>query len=263
MRPVLRVTIFLLLATCCGQARGEGLYPAGYAALLAVHVRDGVVDYAGLKAQETLFDNVLDAMAAVDPLALAQQDRIAFYINVYNAWTIKLILNHWPGIRSIKDAGSFIRSPWKREFVRLAGKTVSLDDIEHGILRRQYGDKRLHFALNCASMSCPPLAGVPYQGQTLNAQLDAQTAAFINDPTQTFAADGRLHVSKIFDWYGEDFGGETGALAFIRHAAAPGLATAMDALTDHRLVYMDYDWSLNDRPRAKGPSAPDAAPERP
>ena len=262
MRPGICLVIFLVLATGCVEAWGEGPYPAGYAAVLTAHVRDGGVDYAGLKEQEAFFNAVLEAMAAVDPAVLPPSERIAFYINAYNAWTIKLILDHWPGIRSIKEAGNILRSPWKREFVRLAGKTVSLDAIEHGILRRQYGDARLHFALNCASMSCPPLAGVPYQGQTLNAQLDAQTAAFVNDPAQTFVVDGRLHVSKLFDWYGEDFGGETGVWAFIRRFAGPRLATAMDALADHRLVYADYDWSLNDRPRGARPSAPAAAPEQ-
>jgi len=251
-----------LLALCLffGEAMGQS-YQAGYASLLAAHVRDGVVDYAGLKDQEPLVDAVLNDMAAVDTAGLSRQDRIAFYINAYNAWTIKLILEHWPGIRSIKEAGSFFRSPWKRDFVRLDGKTMSLDDIEHGILRRQYSDPRLHFALNCASMSCPPLASVPYDGKDLEAQLNERTKAFINDPTQTFVADGRLHVSKIFDWYGEDFGGEAGAWTFIRRFATPRLATAMDALADHGLVYNEYDWSLNDRPRPAPPAGSPA--ERP
>lgn len=263
MRHVLRLTVFLLMVTWFGEALGDGLYPAGYATLLSDHVRSGVVDYAGIKGREAFVEDVLDSMAAVDPAVLSAQDRMAFYVNAYNLWTIKLILEHWPGIRSIKEAGSLIRSPWKRKFVRLAGGTVSLDDIEHGILRREYHDARLHFALNCASLSCPPLAGVPYQGRTLDAQLDAQTASFINDPAQTFAADGRLHVSKIFDWYGEDFGGETGVWTFIRRYAGPQLAAAMDAMADHRIVYSDYDWSLNDRPPARRPSTPDAAPVRP
>ena len=257
MRYALYLTFFLLLAACSGEARGENLYPDGFATLLTAHVHDGVVDYAGLKVQEAALNDVLDAMAAIDPAKLSREDRIAFYVNAYNAWTIKLILQHWPGIRSIKEAGSFLRSPWKQDFVRLDGKTISLDGVEHGILRRQYSDPRLHFALNCASMSCPPLAGVPYAGARLDDQLNAQTAAFINDPAQTFVADGRLHVSKIFDWYGEDFGGEAGVWTFIRRYAGPGLAKAMDGLPSHGLVYMDYDWSLNDRPRPK------SSPERP
>ena len=251
MRFVLHLTLLLVLAACCGEARGENLYPANYAAVLSAHVHDGVVDYAGLKAGEAAFNDVLATMAAVDPAKLGREERIAYYVNAYNAWTIRLILDHWPGIRSIKEAGSFLRSPWKQDFVRLDGKTISLDGIEHGILRRQYSDPRLHFALNCASMSCPPLAGVPYAGAHLDDQLNTQTAAFINDPTQTFVADGRLHVSKIFDWYGEDFGGPPGVWTFIRRYAGPDLARAMDALSSHDLVYMEYDWSLNDRPRAK------------
>ncbi|WP_029458516.1 DUF547 domain-containing protein [Solidesulfovibrio alcoholivorans] len=220
---------------------------APYAALLAAHVADGVVDYAGLKKDEATLDNYLAALAAVDPAALSGPERFAYYINVYNAWTLKLILEHYPGIRSIKDAGNLFRSPWQRAFVRLRAGTVSLDDVEHGILRPQFHDPRVHFAVNCASKSCPPLAGAPYAGATLDAALDAAARACINNPANTFFKDGTLHVSRIFDWYGEDFGGPEGVWRFIRRYAAPPLAAAMDAAGRHELAYTPYDWSLNGR----------------
>lgn len=264
MGHVFAVVFFLagLLSVPPALAGGPG--EAIYGALLAAHVRDGGVDYPALKAQEAVLDSALDAMAAVDPETLSRQDRIAYYINVYNAWTLKLILGQVPGIRSIKEAGNLLRSPWKRKFVRLAAGTVSLDEVEHDILRRRYGDPRLHFVLNCASRSCPPLADVPYQGQTLDADLDARTRDFLNNPANTFVADGRLQVSRIFDWYGEDFAVPGGVWAWIRGYADPPLAAAMDALTDRRPVFTDYDWSLNDQPlprsRPHGPAltAPEA-----
>lgn len=234
----------LLLAV---PVRAQTDRDAPYAALLARFVHDGVVDYAGLKGSETQLDAYLDVLAQTDADALSRDAQFAFYINAYNAWTLKLILEHYPGIRSIKDAGSFFRSPWKRDFVRLRAGTVSLDDIEHGILRPRFHDPRVHFAVNCASKSCPPLAGLPYRGATLDAMLDAVTRAFLNNPANTFFKDGRLHVTRIFDWYGEDFGGPAGVWAFVRRFAAPPLAAQMDAATDRTLVYTPYDWSLNGR----------------
>jgi hypothetical protein len=217
-------------------------------ALLNEYVHEGVVDYAGFKAGQGRLEALLERMAAVDPDALARPERLAFYINAYNLWTIRLILDHWPGIRSIKEAGSLLRSPWKRPFVRLAGKTVSLDDIEHGILRRHYPDPRLHFVLNCASKSCPPLLSEPYRGQTLEAMLEARTRACLNDPAAVRVSDGRLYVSRLFDWYAEDFGGKQGVVDFIRRYADPALAAALDGLSDRQPVFMEYDWSLNDTP---------------
>jgi len=216
-----------------------------YGQLLSQYVKDGTVDYAGLKIQEKHLDASLESLASIDPASLNRDDQLAYYINCYNFWTLKLILEHYPGIRSIKEAGSLFRSPWKRKFVRLAGGVVSLDEIEQGILRPRFGDPRVHFAINCASKSCPPLAAVPYRGDTLDAALEAATSSFINTPGNTYFKNGSLHVSRIFDWYAEDFGGEKGVWEFVRRYAGPELARQMDAATDHTLAYTDYDWSLN------------------
>ena len=252
--------LLLLLVVFAGEAYGQESYQDMYGALLAAHVQNGVVEYGGLKKQGKQVQAVLDSLAAIDPATLSAADQKAYYINAYNLWTLELILEHWPGIRSIKEAGSFIRSPWKRNFVRLHGGAVSLDDIEHGILRRQFSDPRVHFALNCASRSCPPLAAQPYRGESLDAQLEERTAAFINNPANTFVRQGRLHVSKIFDWYSDDFGGGDGVWAFIRHYAGPQLAASLNTVTDRRLLFTDYDWSLNDRPfPSRSPKDGDAA----
>ena len=133
-------------------------------------------------------------------------------------------------------------------FRSLGGKTLSLDDIEHGILRRDYPDPRLHFALNCASKSCPPLLSTPYRGDDLEARLEERTRACLNDPAGARIDGHRLRLVRLLDWYADDFGGRDGQWAYVRRFAAPALGAAMDALADRRPVYDDYDWSLNDAP---------------
>jgi hypothetical protein len=233
----------LVVAALPARAAEDGA--VRYGALLARFVRNGWVDYAGLKAVQGELDAALAALGQVDAAALPPKVQFAYFINVYNAWTLKLILEHYPGIRSIKDAGSLFRSPWKRSFVQLRDGTYSLDDIEHGILRPRFHDPRVHFAVNCASKSCPPLASAPYDGAMLDTQLDAAARAFIDNPHNVFFKNGVLHVSRIFDWYGEDFGGPTGVWTFIRRFASPSLARDMDAAPRHELAYDPYDWSLN------------------
>uniref|UniRef100_I2Q0C2 DUF547 domain-containing protein n=1 Tax=Desulfovibrio sp. U5L TaxID=596152 RepID=I2Q0C2_9BACT len=241
--PVFGLALCLVLLTAASGRAGD---PAAlYADLLRAAVTDGRVDYKALKAREGQLDAFLAAQAAADPSVLDRNGQIAFYINLYNAATLKLVLTRYPGIRSIKDAGSLFTSPWKQPFIRLAGRVVSLDDIEHGILRPRFHDPRVHFAVNCASKSCPPLAAVPYAGPTLDAALDAAARNFINDPRNTSFSDGTLRVSRIFDWYAADFGGEAGVWDFLRRHADPDLARRMDAATSRRLAYAAYDWSLN------------------
>ncbi len=241
--PCLVLLAVLLLGLPARADDAETLY----ADLLRQAVSDGLVDYQILKAREGQLDAYLAAQAAVDPASLDKGSRIAFYINLYNAATLKLILEYSPGIRSIKEAGSLVRSPWKRKFIRLSGQTVSLDHIEHGLLRPEARDPRIHFAVNCASKSCPPLAAAPYRGDTLDSALDAATRAFVNNPGNTYFMGDTLHVSRIFDWYADDFGGEPGVWDFIRRHADPALARPMDGAMRRRLVYDPYDWSLNGR----------------
>ena len=176
-----------------------------YAELLALHVQDGVVDYAGFKKDEKKLDLYLSVLESTDANTLPRNEQMAYYINVYNAWTIKLILSGYPGVESIKDLGGFFSSPWKKEFVRLKGETVTLDQIEHEILRPTYKDPRIHFAVNCASKGCPPLIAEPYDGNRLDEQLDRSARDFINNPEKNNLAGDKLYVSKIFKWFSEDF----------------------------------------------------------
>lgn len=215
-----------------------------YAALLAQYVHDGEVDYRGLKQQEARLDRYLDYLAGIDPDGLAEKERFAFYANAYNAWTLKLILEHYPGIESIKDAGSIWQSPWKKKIARINGDLLTLDEIEHDILRPRFQDPRVHFAVNCASKGCPPLFGVPFNGRDLDHQLDLVTRSFINDPTRYRIDGNTLYVSRIFKWFGEDFNNDP--IAFFRQYAEGDLQSLLKARSqDLRVEFLDYDWSLN------------------
>jgi len=215
-----------------------------FASLLSKHVKDGVVDYQGVKDDEAILDQYLAALAAVDPEPLSTDDQFAFYVNAYNAWTIKLILSRYPDIRSIKDLGSLFSSPWKKTIARIDGGLLTLDQIEHDILRKRFMDPRVHFAVNCASKSCPPLQGEPFTGSRLNDQLNQAAQAFINAPRFNRLEGDTLWVSKIFDWFSEDFQGGVVAY-FIQFADAPLSDQLVKNKERIKVKYLDYDWSLN------------------
>ncbi len=176
-----------------------------YAELLDKYVKNGVVDYQGLKSEEAKLDQYLKILENTDANNLSRNDNFAFYVNAYNAWTIKLILTSYPGVKSIKDLGSLFRSPWKKKLCRIDGQVLTLDNIEHDILRPRFKDPRVHFALNCASKGCPPLRSDPYRGAVLDRQLDEIASAFIHDPRHNRLKGHTLYVSRIFDWFAADF----------------------------------------------------------
>ena len=215
-----------------------------YAGLLKKYVKNGVVDYAGFKKEETQLNQYLSTLEKTDVKALPRNEQFAFYINAYNAWTIKLILTGYPGVKSIKDLGSFFKSPWKKKIARIGGNVITLDDIEHNILRPRFKDPRVHFAINCAAKSCPPLRSGQYRGDELDQQLDEVASAFINDPPRNRLEGNKLYVSKIFDWFEEDFKGDIPGF-FLKYAKG-GLKERLEARGEKiRVEYLDYDWSLN------------------
>ncbi len=215
-----------------------------YAELLAMYVQNGVVNYAGFKKDEKKLDRYLEIFEFTDVHKLSRDEQMAFYINAYNAWTIKLILSGYPEVESIKDLGGFFSGPWKKKFVRLNGSIVTLDHVEHEILRPTYKDPRIHFAVNCASKGCPPLIAEPYDGIRLDEQLDRSTRAFINDPKKNYLAGDQLYVTSIFKWFSEDFNDDVIGF-FIKYADEP-LKKQIQARQDQiKVKYLDYDWSLN------------------
>ncbi len=222
-------------------------------AILKARVSQGLVDYTGLQADRAPLDAYL-AQAGAVPMSEFQQwsrdEQLAFLINVYNASTLQLIIDGYP-IDSIKSLGSLVKSPWSKETVLLFGKKVSLDTLEHKIIRKNYKEPRIHFALVCAAMGCPPLRGEAYTGIRLEEQLEAQAKEFLTTPekNRVDAEQKTLWLSPIFKWYGEDFETTSKSLAAF---VAPYVGAAEGAnLEDYSIEYTDYDWSLNEQKAAR------------
>jgi len=255
----------LLKAAVIAALLGAAL-PAGaadndaYARLLKAHVRPGtvsgiklaLVDYRAVKA-DPAYAQALGALALAGPDSLTSDaERFAFWVNAYNLAAIKAVLDQYP-TKSIKDGGSLLSPIWKKKVVTVARTVYSLDDIEHGVLRKAFREPRVHFAIACASLSCPDLRAEPFDPARLDAQLDQQAAAFLSNATKGLkpGADGRTaRVSSIFKWFAGDFSASGGVAAFIRARSSPDVAARLGALTDAGLSYLDYDWSLNDTARS-------------
>ena len=247
-RPRLLLFSLLLIFSGMGGATpvmaGDPVDHSLFAGLLEKYVIAGKVDYAGFKAEEKTLDNYLDLLSKIDPGRLSRNEQFAFYANAYNAWTIKLILSGYPGVQSIKDLGSLFKSPWKKKIARIDGRVMTLDHIEHDILRPRFKDPRVHFAINCAAKSCPPLSRTPFSGDQLDAQLDRLARAFVNDPKNNDLKGNTLYVSSIFKWFKTDF---TGGIVdfFLRYSENDLNAKLRTIGNDIKISYLDYDWSLN------------------
>ncbi len=229
--------------------------------VMAEHGFASALHYAGMQAERAQLGAYLARLSAVTPEEYAgwsRAQRLAFLINAYNAFTVELVLSRYPGLESIKDLGTPLRSPWKKKFFRLLGKARHLDALEHGLIRAPgvFDDARIHTALVCASVGCPMLRNEPYVAERLDAQLDDALRRFLSDRSRNRfdEGSGRLAVSRVFDWYRKDFEpGPTGtgslAAVFARHAEqlADGQA-ARSSIRDgrYRLEFLPYDWALND-----------------
>jgi len=189
----------------------------------------------------------IKSLAAAPVSRLSRDGQLAFWIDLYNALTVNLVLDHYPvsSVRKIKP-GFFSIGPWDMKLVSVEGRPLSLNDIEHRILRPLWGDARLHYALNCAAVGCPDLAAGAYTAENTEQRLEAGARAYINNPRGVaFDDKGRLVLSKIYIWFCEDFGGTTeGVLKHLRHYAAPALQARLTG--SPRIGKYRYDWSLND-----------------
>ncbi|RME92606.1 MAG: DUF547 domain-containing protein [Verrucomicrobia bacterium] len=217
--------------------------------VLQAHVHDGLVAYARLLEHRTPLDRYLEQTAAVTETQFETWTRprqLAFLINLYNAGTVRLILDHYP-VGSIKDLGRWFRSPWELPVIRLWGKNRTLDELEHKIIRPRYHEPLVHFALVCAARGCPPLRSEAYVAERLKAQLEDQVRRFLAQTAKNRVepAARTLYLSPIFKWYREDFEKAAGSVtAFLRPYWPPEVAATID--DRFRLRYTDYDWSLND-----------------
>jgi hypothetical protein len=178
---------------------------------------------------------------------MRDRDALAYWIDVYNAVTLNLVLENYP-LESIKDLGGVLSSPWKRKLIVVEERELSLDEIENSIIRPSFREPRIHFALNCAAKSCPPLRAEAYTGERLDEQLEEQTIAFLWNPAENGLDEkGRLALSRIFDWYRSDFEEAAGSVVEFVRPYLPALQ-GEDPAEAVPVRYREYDWSLNEAP---------------
>ncbi|MDE3100406.1 MAG: DUF547 domain-containing protein [Verrucomicrobiota bacterium] len=214
------------------------------------YVKDARVDYANLKANRQELNRYLGQVAAVTKSDFKQwneNEQIAFLINAYNSYTLRLILDHYP-VKSIKDIGHIWSGPWDQPVVRLFGNTITLNSLEKEI--RDYHDPRIHFALVCASIGCPPLRSKAYVASRLNEQLDEQARQFManRSKNRVDVANRTIYLSPIFKWYAGDFQNKAGSvLDFINPYWPKDERAELEKLGQEKFEvrYTDYDWSLN------------------
>ncbi len=208
--------------------------------------RDGIArfDYRSVRlADVSAYTGML---ATVDPAGLSRNAAFAYWVNLYNALTVQVVLEAYP-VKSIRDIGGglFKGGPWGRDVVQVAGQALSLDDIEHGILRPVWKNPRVHYAVNCASLGCPDLAARPWTAGRYEGMLEAGAKAYVNHPRGARVQGGRLQVSSIYHWFKDDFGGtDASVITHLRTYAGPELQAALQGVT--RIGGHGYDWALND-----------------
>ncbi len=238
------LTLILLIGISIPSISQEYLKHDQWTSLLQTYVSPtGNVDYKGIKEHEAELDAYLEVLSKNHPTSeWDKNDQLAFWINAYNAFTVKLIVKNYPVV-SIKDLGGSIykvNTPWDEKFIHIGEETYDLNNIEHGIIRKEFNDPRIHFAVNCASISCPPLRNEAYVGSKLNAQLHDQAKRFINDPTKNKITKGKAQLSKIFTWFKGDFTASGLSIAeFINQYSEVKMTKKT------KVTYFDYDWNLN------------------
>ena len=216
------------------------------------------VDYECFSQRRNQLTQYLQSLSHIERVEYGNWNRdqqLAFLINAYNAYTVELILGAWPDIESIRDLGNLIFSPWKKSFIPLLGETVSLDDIEHGMIREPgvFDEPRIHFAVNCASIGCPALRREAYTSAEIQQQLEDQTQRFLGDRTRNRLSDDKLLVTSLFKWYGDDFtAGWRGANSIEGFVALYADALGLSESQVRRLKngeididFLKYDWALN------------------
>ena len=234
---------------------GEAFDHSAFGVLLERHVKPDSagynrVDYRALAAEHDALDAYLDTLLAASPATLSVDEAHAYWINLYNAKTLDVVLDHYPveSIRRIKlEGGGFLASlkpgPWSVPVVTVDGVELSLDDIEHRIIRPIFEDPMSHYGVNCASVSCPNLMATAYTGANVDALLAESGRQYVNHPRGVEVRRGRIVASKIYSWYADDFGGEDALKAHWTALAEPEKAAAIEAAEIGRYR---YDWDLND-----------------
>jgi len=238
----------MIAVTCGGFAQAKPSH-SGFDLLLKKYVSaNGVVNYKGLQTDSLALNGYLNQLSQHPPneKTWTKEEQMVYWINAYNAFTIKLITRYYP-IKSIKDIGSsiqipFVNTPWDIKFITIGNEKMDLNNIEHGKLRKQFDDPRIHMALVCASKSCPILLNEAYDPKKLEIQLIRQTKAFLADPYRNKVTADKPQFSMIFKWYSMDFNTKGSSVReFVNQYSAVKIKP------DAKISYLDYDWGLNDQ----------------
>ncbi len=243
-RPAIGLGLILAAMLVCSQA--NALDHAGLDLLLRQVVHNQGVDYPALLSRQSQLDEYLAALAAVDPVTFSSwqdSEQMAYWINAYNAFTIKMMVKYYPvaSIKDIKKGIPFVNTVWDIKFINIEGNVYDLNNIEHGIIRKYFDEPRIHFAVNCASVSCPKLLNRAFMADELESQLTAAAEGFLADPLRNNTAEGK--VSSIFSWFKGDFTKKADSLIEFINRYAPNKIPS-----DTKLEFLDYDWRINESP---------------
>ncbi|PHN04746.1 DUF547 domain-containing protein [Flavilitoribacter nigricans] len=246
---ILLLVSSIIFSACAVKDYDSNSQPISHSvfdSLLRRHVDEaGLVDYQGFIQDSVQFKEYLQLLSRHHPndQNWTREERIAYWINAYNAFTIKLIMDYYPvtSIKDIKSGIPFVNTVWDIKFINIEGAEYDLNNIEHGILRPKYNEPRIHFAVNCASISCPKLQRFAYTGDKLDKQLDQAARDFLNDPAKNKLSAEKLELSKILNWYWGDFKDQYNSRVELVNEYVDEIEVAPDAEVD----YLDYDWGLN------------------
>lgn len=229
------------------QSDSKPVDHAPWSTLLNKHVNsEGMVNYRGFIADSTALNRYLDTLSHHHPNRenWTKYERLAYWINAYNAFTIQLIIRHYP-VESIKDIAGmipFVNSPWDLKFIRIEDELYDLNNIEHGIIRPRFSEPRIHFALVCAAISCPRLRNEAFTAERLDDQLEDAAKEFFNDPEKNRITPGKAALSKLMNWYSGDF---TDQASSVREYV--NRYSDVKITEETKIDYLDYDWGLNER----------------
>lgn len=238
-------TAQLLLLPAINGLQAQPVQHTAWDALLRKHITaEGMADYKGFIKDSVKLGQYLRLLSLNHPKPdWSKAEQMAYWINAYNAFTIKLIIDHYPvkSIKAIKRGIPYVNSVWDIKFIKIQDQIYSLNNIEHDILRPKFKDARVHAAINCASISCPRLSNEAFTAETLDRQLETATRAFINDPVRNRVGKDQAAISAIFNWFGADFRRDAGSVrAFInRYARIP-------VREDGKISFLPYNWNLNE-----------------
>lgn len=241
------LTVLTVIAVEITPAQSKAPSHEAWNKLLKKNVSaDGKVNYKGFIKDSVELNNYLKLLSnnPPDEKTWSANEQKAFWINAYNAFTVKLIIKYYP-IKSIKDIGSkiqipFVNTPWDVKFILIGKEKMDLNNIEHGKLRKKFDDPRIHFAIVCASKSCPALLNEAFDPSRLDQQLDNQAKVFLKDTFRNKVSENSPQLSKIFDWYKMDFTKKGSLIDFLNKYSPVKISASA------KITYLDYDWNLNE-----------------